>query len=184
VKASGKRCSDFSSTLKMETICSYETSVEFQWTTLRCIPGYRTLRNHRCEKLKSYEYINSTLCFRFASGIQTGYIRNSNQTCYYCAYLLSHFSSSREILYPRTYKHFIASDPESAESSSQLHNLLVILIYTYIFIFGHPSGCCPQISSQWFCMNVSSIPLIHLTTITSLSLQPEEYEKKILRASF
>jgi hypothetical protein len=43
-------CSD----LKMETTCSSETSLGFQWTTQSYILEDRTLHNHRCEKLKSY----------------------------------------------------------------------------------------------------------------------------------
>jgi hypothetical protein len=43
-----------SSTLKMEAICSSETSVETQHTTRRHIPEDDTLHNHRCENLKSY----------------------------------------------------------------------------------------------------------------------------------
>jgi hypothetical protein len=38
----------------MEAICSSETSVDSQRTTLRYIPEDRTVRNHRCENLKSY----------------------------------------------------------------------------------------------------------------------------------
>jgi hypothetical protein len=43
------------STLKMEVIYSFETSVETQRTTRRYIPEYSTLHNHRCENLKSYK---------------------------------------------------------------------------------------------------------------------------------
>jgi hypothetical protein len=43
-----------SSTLKMEAICSFETSVETQRTTRRHIPEDDTLHNHRCENLRSY----------------------------------------------------------------------------------------------------------------------------------
>jgi hypothetical protein len=43
-----------SSTLKMEAICSSETSVVNQRTTLRHIPEDDTLHNLRCENLKSY----------------------------------------------------------------------------------------------------------------------------------
>jgi hypothetical protein len=43
-----------SSTLKMEAICSSETSVETQQTTRRHIPEDDTLPNHGCENLKSY----------------------------------------------------------------------------------------------------------------------------------
>jgi hypothetical protein len=41
-----------SSTLKMEAICSSETSVANQQTTRRHIPVDDTLHNHRCENLK------------------------------------------------------------------------------------------------------------------------------------
>jgi hypothetical protein len=47
-------CEIIFSTLKMEAICSSETSVETQQTTPRHIPEYDTLHNHRCENLKSY----------------------------------------------------------------------------------------------------------------------------------
>jgi hypothetical protein len=43
-----------SSTLKMETICSSETSVDTQRTTWRYIPEDGTLHNHRCKNFKSY----------------------------------------------------------------------------------------------------------------------------------
>jgi hypothetical protein len=43
-----------SSTLKMEAICSSETSVATQQTTRPHIPEDDTLYNHRCENLKSY----------------------------------------------------------------------------------------------------------------------------------
>jgi hypothetical protein len=49
-----------SSTLKMEAICSSETSVATQQTTRRHIPEDDTLHNHRCENLKSYIYV---MCF-------------------------------------------------------------------------------------------------------------------------
>jgi hypothetical protein len=44
----------YSSTFKMDAICSSETSVDFQRTTRRYIPEDGTLHNHRCENLKSY----------------------------------------------------------------------------------------------------------------------------------
>jgi hypothetical protein len=44
----------YSSTLKMEAICSSETSLDTQRTTRRYIPEDGTLHNHRCENLKSY----------------------------------------------------------------------------------------------------------------------------------
>jgi hypothetical protein len=44
-----------SSPLKMEAICSSETSVATQQTTRRHIPEGDTLHNHRCENLKSYK---------------------------------------------------------------------------------------------------------------------------------
>jgi hypothetical protein len=47
-------CSDYTSTPKLEAICSSETSVDFQRTTRRYIPKYSTLHKHRCEKFNSY----------------------------------------------------------------------------------------------------------------------------------
>jgi hypothetical protein len=46
-------CLSYSSTLKMEALCSSETSIEFQRTTWRYIREERTLYNHRCENLNS-----------------------------------------------------------------------------------------------------------------------------------
>jgi hypothetical protein len=43
-----------SSILKMEAICSSETSAETQRTTRRHTPEDYTLHNHGCENLKSY----------------------------------------------------------------------------------------------------------------------------------
>jgi hypothetical protein len=40
-------------TLKMEAIYFFETSVDFQLTTLRYIPGGSTLQNERCETAES-----------------------------------------------------------------------------------------------------------------------------------
>jgi hypothetical protein len=45
---------NYSSTLKMEAICSSETSGTTLRTTRRHIPEEDTLQNHRCENLKSY----------------------------------------------------------------------------------------------------------------------------------
>jgi hypothetical protein len=42
------------SSLKMEAICSSETSVDTQRTTRRYIPEDGTLYNHRCKNLKYY----------------------------------------------------------------------------------------------------------------------------------
>jgi hypothetical protein len=42
------------STLKMEAICSSETSVDTQRTTWRYIPEDGILHNHCCENLKSF----------------------------------------------------------------------------------------------------------------------------------
>jgi hypothetical protein len=47
---------DFSA-LKMDALCSSETSVVSQRTTRRYISEDRTLRNHRRKNLKSYKKI-------------------------------------------------------------------------------------------------------------------------------
>jgi hypothetical protein len=47
-------CWNYFSTLKMEVICSSETSVATQQTTRHHIPEDDTLHNHRCENLKSH----------------------------------------------------------------------------------------------------------------------------------
>jgi hypothetical protein len=48
------------STLKMGTICSSETLVDFQRTTWSYIPEDVTLHNHRCDDIKSY---TMSICF-------------------------------------------------------------------------------------------------------------------------
>jgi hypothetical protein len=45
----------YSSTLKIEAICSPETSIDFQRITQRYLPEDITLHNHNCENLKSYK---------------------------------------------------------------------------------------------------------------------------------
>jgi hypothetical protein len=57
-KSNGKKwvsCSAYFSALKMEAICFSETSIDFQRTTRRYITEESTLRNYRCENLKSYK---------------------------------------------------------------------------------------------------------------------------------
>jgi hypothetical protein len=49
-------CSAYS-TLKMEAICSSETSLDFQRITRRYIPDDSSTHNHRCKNLKSYAII-------------------------------------------------------------------------------------------------------------------------------
>jgi hypothetical protein len=61
-----------SSTLKMEAICSSETSVETQRNTRRHIPEDDTLHNHRCENLKSY--IGSIWLEHLHHSVQAKYI--------------------------------------------------------------------------------------------------------------
>jgi hypothetical protein len=46
-------CLAYSLALKMEVICSSETSVDFQQSTRHYIPEARMLYNHCCENLKS-----------------------------------------------------------------------------------------------------------------------------------
>jgi hypothetical protein len=50
-------CLAYFSTSKMATTGSSEASVGFQRTTRRYIPEDKTLHNHRCENLKSYNEI-------------------------------------------------------------------------------------------------------------------------------
>jgi hypothetical protein len=47
-------CPAYSSALKVEAMCSSETSVDFQRTARHYIPEDSALHNHRCENLKSY----------------------------------------------------------------------------------------------------------------------------------
>jgi hypothetical protein len=59
-------CSAYFSTMKMEAICSSETSVDFQRTTRRHTPEDSTLHYHRCENLKSYKlYIHVFMGHRY-----------------------------------------------------------------------------------------------------------------------
>jgi hypothetical protein len=44
-------------TLKLESGCSSETSVDFQYATRRYIPEDRNPHNHSCENLKFYKII-------------------------------------------------------------------------------------------------------------------------------
>jgi hypothetical protein len=55
-------CLDYSFTLKMEAICSFETSVDFQRSTLCYIAEDRSLHNHRSENLKSCKCIVVFAC--------------------------------------------------------------------------------------------------------------------------
>jgi hypothetical protein len=74
-----------SSTLKMEAICSSETSVATQETTRRHIPEDATLHNHCCENLKSYN-ISYTVC-RYDYGVSPHLISHSELLwfiSYYC----------------------------------------------------------------------------------------------------
>jgi hypothetical protein len=47
-------CLAYSSALKIEAICSSETSIDFHGTSRSYIPKDRTLHTHRCENFKSY----------------------------------------------------------------------------------------------------------------------------------
>jgi hypothetical protein len=46
-------CFVYSSTMKMEALYSSQRLANFQWATWRYIPEDISLRNHRCENLKS-----------------------------------------------------------------------------------------------------------------------------------
>jgi hypothetical protein len=47
--------------MKIEAVCSSETSVDFQRATRSYIPEDSTPRNHRCENLKSSVYLYDSL---------------------------------------------------------------------------------------------------------------------------
>jgi hypothetical protein len=49
------------SILKIEAVCSSETSVDFQQAIRRCIPEDSTHHNHHCENLKSYLFLGCQL---------------------------------------------------------------------------------------------------------------------------
>jgi hypothetical protein len=78
-------CSAYSWILKMEAICSSETSVDFQRTTRR----YSTLHNQRCENLKSYTVFilllsSKTLCIVFPTCIWSYSI--FSMTAFFCLF--------------------------------------------------------------------------------------------------
>jgi hypothetical protein len=50
-------CLAYSSTMKIDATCSFETSVDIQLTKPRYIPEERTLCNHRSENLKSQTFM-------------------------------------------------------------------------------------------------------------------------------
>jgi hypothetical protein len=59
-------CPAYFLTLKIEAIFSSETSIDAERTTQRCIPEDGTLHNHRCENLKSYNFIeHPVFCVKF-----------------------------------------------------------------------------------------------------------------------
>jgi hypothetical protein len=60
-------CLAYSSTLKIEATCSSEASVDFQRTTRRYIPEYKSLHYHRCENLKSYKLCLVLIWFFYLS---------------------------------------------------------------------------------------------------------------------
>jgi hypothetical protein len=68
----------FSSTLKMEALCSSETSVATQQTTRRHIPEDYTLHNHRCENLKSN--IQHLSLYKNMSEFGYSHLENNNRS--------------------------------------------------------------------------------------------------------
>jgi hypothetical protein len=54
-------CLAYSSIMKIDAIFSYETSANFQRTTLLYFPEDITLRNQRCESIKSYRLVVNCL---------------------------------------------------------------------------------------------------------------------------
>jgi hypothetical protein len=55
-------CSIYSLTLKMEATYFSEMSFDIQRTIRRYIPEDRTVHNHRCENLKSYNIKKTSFC--------------------------------------------------------------------------------------------------------------------------
>jgi hypothetical protein len=63
----------YTSALKIQAICSSETSVDFHRTSRRYIPEDGTLHNHRCENLISYRaFINLSYNWRHRQPKQSG----------------------------------------------------------------------------------------------------------------
>jgi hypothetical protein len=68
-------CMDYSSTLKMEAVCSFKTSVNIYRTTRCHIPEARTCHSHHCENLKPRK-----ICFHFPAGARDFQFFRSVQT--------------------------------------------------------------------------------------------------------
>jgi hypothetical protein len=75
--------------LKMEAICSSETSFKFQRITRRHIPEDSTLHNHCCENLKSHKINVSILVRGFWTGLRGFWLQNQNVNYVYsnCIYV-------------------------------------------------------------------------------------------------
>jgi hypothetical protein len=58
----------YSSIVKMEAKCSFETSVYFEWITRHCIPEDKTHYNHRSNNLESTRTFKAITGSRCASG--------------------------------------------------------------------------------------------------------------------
>jgi hypothetical protein len=93
----------------MQTIRSSETSVGFQWTTRCYIPEDSTLRNNRCENLRSYIRIPWLIIIGF------GFINNSLTITPNHNQFTTHNKSSAE---PRTAEYSLCSPSPSATDCS------------------------------------------------------------------
>jgi hypothetical protein len=71
------------STLKMEAICSSETSADFQWDTWHYIPEDGTLNNRRCGYLKSYRK-------KITNSVELSFLRSRQSPSYsrICQYFM------------------------------------------------------------------------------------------------
>jgi hypothetical protein len=79
-----------SSTLKLEAICSSETSVATQQTTRRHIPEDDILHNHRCANLKSYVIQSRPKGMENEAGVSSnsGYYKNEEEDLISCKIFL------------------------------------------------------------------------------------------------
>jgi hypothetical protein len=115
-------CSAYSSTLKMEAMCSSETSADFQRTTRRYIPEDSTLYNHHCENLKSYTvFLHRQVTHR--------YVRRFGKVGAAC-HLLSRWFLARLIPRPWRWRRYFP--PKRRLTYNGLHGVISLKIALFI----------------------------------------------------